>query len=91
MLVPMTSVQSGEMFECQKNKRIHEQKNEFYILKKTDEKILTNLSFSINDVKIIDCSRIDNKEWILLNFITCHNSHQEAGYLLSSLCVYEYR
>jgi len=67
MRVPMTSVQSREMVEYQKIKGYTNRKTTFIFIKKNDEGILTNLYFSIEDVKIFNCSRIDNKEWILLN------------------------
>jgi len=42
----MTGVQNREMLEWQKNKRLHEQKTDFYISEKeNDEGMLINLSF----------------------------------------------
>jgi hypothetical protein len=49
MRLPMTSIESGKMFVNQKNKSIHEQKN--------NEVILTHLSFTIEDVKIYETVR----------------------------------
>jgi len=67
MRMPMTGVQSRKMLNSKKNKRIHEQKKDFYIYKKKRRKDLNQSVFSIKDVRINNCSRIDNNEWILLN------------------------
>jgi len=53
MRVPMTGVQNKEMLEeWKKNKRMHEQKNEFYIdLKNMIMRSRIICSFSVEDVK----------------------------------------
>jgi len=69
MRVPVTSVQSKEMLAYQKKIKgaTNSKTSVIFIKKKNAEEILTSLSFSIEDVKIYNCSRIDNKKLILLH------------------------